>query len=132
MVETAPSNEEVDPYRTLESDDDADQFRTVSQEEELCIESEVAQWHFTRSCGATTHAKGNLMVERSSGGSNGATTHVKGISVERSNGCSNGATTHVKRISVERSNGGSNGATTHVKGSRWSVATAAPMGQPPM
>jgi hypothetical protein len=38
-------------------------------------------------------------VDHSNGGSNGATTHVKGNSVERSNGGSNGATTHVKRLS---------------------------------
>jgi hypothetical protein len=57
-------------------------------------------------------------VERSSGGSNGATTHVKGnLKVEHSNGGSNGATTHVKGNSmVEHSkNGGSNGEITHVK-----------------
>ena len=45
MVETAPSDEEIDPYHTLESDDEADQFRTVSQEVELRIETEVAQRH---------------------------------------------------------------------------------------
>ena len=42
MVETVPSNEEVDPYHTLESNEEADQLRAVSQEEELGIESEVA------------------------------------------------------------------------------------------
>ena len=97
MVETAPSDEEVDPYRTLESDEEADQLRAVSQEEELCIESEASQRHFTRSCGATTHVKRASTVERSSSGSNGATTHVKGNSVERSGSGSNEATTHVKR-----------------------------------
>ena len=65
MVETAPSDEEVDPYyNTLDSDEEAEQLRTVSQEEEPCIDGEVSPCaHFTRSsCGMTTHAKhGNGM-----------------------------------------------------------------------
>jgi hypothetical protein len=45
MVETAPSNKEINPYRTLESNDEADQFWIISQEVELRIETEVAQRH---------------------------------------------------------------------------------------